>query len=85
MLDILGTIAGNILSLPGILGLALGMTTRNPALGAALGGVVGITQTLIFAGFSIGHVDLVDLLIAVVVGLAAGAVGCAIRIKGTTV
>ena len=29
MLNLLGTIAGNILSLPGILGLALGMTTRN--------------------------------------------------------
>ena len=46
MLDLLGTIGGNILSLPGILGLALGMMTRNISLGAGLGGVVGIVETV---------------------------------------
>ena len=39
MLNILGTLAGNILGLPGILGLALGMMTRNFAVAAVLGGI----------------------------------------------
>lgn len=44
MLDLLGTIGGNALSLPGILGLALGMMTRNWRLAAILGGVVGVVE-----------------------------------------
>ncbi|PSL18267.1 hypothetical protein [Shimia abyssi] len=85
MLDLLGTIGGNVLSLPGILGLALGMMTRNVFLGAALGGAVGIFETLVFAGFQMADVDMIEAFIAVVVGLMAGTVGTAIRIKGTTV
>ena len=85
MLEILGTIGGNILSLPGILGLALGMTTRNWMLGASLGGAVGVVETLIFAGFSFGQVETLELVIAVFVGMAAGAVGSGIRVKGATV
>ncbi|MBE1282651.1 MAG: hypothetical protein GJ676_05005 [Rhodobacteraceae bacterium] len=85
MLNLLGTIAGNILSLPGILGLALGMTTRNVFLGSAMGGVVGVFETMIFAKFQMANVEMLELLIAVAVGLMAGALGSAIRIKGTTV
>ena len=85
MLDLLGTIGGNVLSLPGILGLALGMMTRNMFLGAALGGIVGIVETLVFAGFQLAHIDMLELIIAVLVGLAAGALGSAIRVKGASV
>lgn len=85
MLDILGIIAGNILSLPGILGLALGMMTRNLPLAAAMGGIVGIAETFIFAKFSLANIEMPELIIAILVGFAAGAVGCLIRIKGTTV
>lgn len=85
MLDILGTIAGNALSLPGILGLALGMTTRNPWLGAALGALVGVLETLVFAGFALAGVEATELVVGVLVGVIAGALGSAIRRKGATV
>ena len=85
MLNFLGTIAGNILSLPGILGLAVGMMTRNIALAAVFGGLVGVVETLLFAGFSFANVEILEFVVAVLVGVAAGIVGCAIRIKGTTV
>ncbi len=83
MLEILGTIGGNILSLPGILGLALGMMTRNPVLGAMLGGLVGIFETMIFAHWQFANVESLELLIAIVVGVCAGALGSAIRLKGS--
>ncbi len=85
MLDILGTIGGNILSLPGILGLALGMMTRRLWLGAVMGGLVGVMETLIFAHWQFANVEMLELMIAVVVGLCAGSLGTAIRLKGTTV
>ncbi|WP_435230512.1 hypothetical protein ACMAZE_00195 [Pseudopelagicola sp. nBUS_20] len=85
MLELLGTIAGNVLSLPGILGLALGMTTRNVFLAAGLGGLVGVVETMIFASFQMTNVDMMELSISVAVGILAGALGSAIRIKGTTV
>ena len=85
MLEILGTIAGNILSLPGILGLALGMMTRTLWLGVAMGGVVGILETLIFAKFQLAKIETLDLTIAILVGLMAGALGCIIRRKGASV
>ena len=85
MLNLLGTIAGNILSLPGILGLALGMTTRNPVLASIMGALVGLAETMIFADFAMSNVEMLELVISVGVGLLAGALGCAIRIKGTTV
>lgn len=84
MLEILGTIGGNILSLPGILGLALGMTTRKLWLGAALGGLVGVLETLVFAGFRFSQVETLELLIAILVGVCAGSLGTGIRRKGTT-
>ncbi|NDR58395.1 hypothetical protein [Aliiruegeria sabulilitoris] len=85
MLDILGTIAGNILSLPGILGLALGMMTRNLLVAAILGGVVGVAETYIFSGFDFARVEPLDLAIAIGVGVIAGCVGRAIRVRGATV
>jgi len=85
MLNLLGTIAGNVLSLPGILGLALGMTTRNLLLASIMGAVVGFAESLIFAGFDMSNVEMLELVISIGVGLLAGALGCAIRIKGTTV
>jgi len=85
MLDILGTIGGNILSLPGILGLALGMMTRRLWLGAAMGGVVGVIETLIFAHWNFAQVEMLELMIAIVVGVCAGSIGTMIRLKGATV
>ena len=85
MLDILGTIAGNILSLPGILGLALGMMTRNLLVAAILGGIVGVAETYIFAGFDFARIEPLELTIAICVGVVAGCVGRAIRVKGATV
>ncbi|WP_150523525.1 hypothetical protein [Roseibium sediminis] len=83
-LDLLGTIGGNILSFPGILGLALGMMTRNWMLAAVMGAVVGIMKSLIFAGFHFSSVDMIDLGVAIVIGVLAASVGCAIRHKGAT-
>ncbi|WP_170401859.1 hypothetical protein [Ruegeria arenilitoris] len=84
MLELLGTIGANIISLPGILGLALGMMTRRVWLGALMGGLVGVIETLLFAHWSFANVETIEILIAVVVGLCAGSLGSAIRIKGTT-
>ncbi|WP_050603711.1 hypothetical protein [Ruegeria sp. 6PALISEP08] len=84
MLEVLGTIGGTILSLPGILGLALGMMTRKLWLGAVLGGAVGVFETLVFAGFQFAQVEALELIIAVVVGVCAGSLGTAIRLKGAT-
>lgn len=85
ILDLLGTIGGNIFSLPGILGLAFGMMTRNWILAAAMGGVVGVVETFLFAGFNMAEVHMFDLTIAVLVGILAGSLGCVIRHKGATV
>ncbi len=85
MLDLLGTIGGNVLGLPGILGLALGMMTRKLWLGALMGGVVGVLETLIFAGWQFAHVETLELIVAIIVGLCAGTVGTAVRLKGATV
>lgn len=85
MLEILGTIGGNILSLPGILGLALGMLTRNFLFAGIMGGLVGIGETLIFAKMSFANIEPIELIVAIIVGIAAGCLGSAIRRKGTTV
>ena len=84
MLEILGTVGGNVLSLPGILGLALGMMTRNILLATMLGGLVGIAETFVFASFQLAEIEALELVIAILVGISAGAVGCLIRIKGAT-
>ncbi|MEM1050258.1 MAG: hypothetical protein AAGL24_29170 [Pseudomonadota bacterium] len=85
MLDILGAIGGNILSLPGILGLALGMMTRNLMLASILGALVGVAETIIFAGFDFAAIDPLEFGIAVAVGIVAGSLGCGLRRKGATV
>jgi len=85
MLELLGTIGANIISLPGILGLALGMMTRRLWLGAVMGGVVGVLETVIFAHWNFANVHTVELLIAVIIGVCAGTLGSVIRIKGATV
>ncbi|WP_282151973.1 hypothetical protein [Ruegeria atlantica] len=85
MLEILGTIGANVISLPGILGLALGMMTRRIWLGALMGGIVGVLATFVFAHGSFATVDTFELLVAIGIGLCAGSVGSAIRIKGATV
>ncbi|MFA3916158.1 hypothetical protein [Ruegeria hyattellae] len=85
MLELLGTIGGNALGLPGILGLALGMMTRRLWLGAAMGALVGVIETLLFAGWQFAHVEMLELMIAIVVGVCAGSLGCVIRRIGATV
>lgn len=85
MLDILGAIGGNILSLPGILGLAVGMMTRNLVIASSLGAVIGVAETIIFAGFDFAAIEPLELGIAVAVGIVAGSLGCGLRRKGATV
>ena len=85
MLELLGTIGGNALSLPGILGVAAGMMTRNWILAAILGAGIGVAETFIFAGFDMAKVEILELTVAIIVGAVAASVGCAIRHKGATV
>ena len=85
MLELLGTIAGNVLSLPGILGLALGMMTRNIAVGAVLGGLVGVFEALVFSGFSFAGVGGLEITISILVGIVFGSLGTLIRRGGATV
>ena len=85
MLDLIGTIGGNALNLTGILGLALGLMTRNWIVAAVLGALVGLAETMVFAGFDFAKVEAMETTIAILVGALAGLVGCAIRRKGTTV
>ena len=85
MLELLGTIMGNVLSLPGILGLAFGLMTRNIALGAGLGALVGLAEAFTFAGFSISGLEGLETAISVIVGGIFGSLGTAIRRKGATV
>lgn len=85
ILDFLGTVGGNILSLPGIVGLGLGMMTRNWALAAILGVLIGIVETLLFNDFNLAETNAYDAAIAIVIGVMASLVGCAIRHKGASV
>ena len=85
MLEFLGTIGGNILSLPGVLGLALGMMTRNILLAACLGGLVGLAEAMLFAKMSFGNLDAMELMLSIGVGVLAGCLGSVIRRKGATV
>ncbi|MYB35597.1 MAG: hypothetical protein F4X92_10900 [Gammaproteobacteria bacterium] len=85
MLEILGTLASNALSLPGILGLGIGMMTRQPYLAGSLGGLVGMVEAMIFSGFSLAQAGALELTFSVLVGIVAGVIGCMIRRKGATV
>ncbi|SDI85422.1 MULTISPECIES: hypothetical protein [Roseobacteraceae] len=84
LLDLLGTIGGSILGLPGILGVALGMTTRNWIIAMILGGVIGVLTPIILGGHHSAHVPITTLeySVSTVIGIIAGLVGCAIRRKG---
>ncbi|MGR3792981.1 hypothetical protein [Vannielia sp. SX4] len=87
LLDLLGTIGGSILGLPGILGTAFGMMTRNWFVAAGLGGITGLLSPLVLGGSHSTHVPitLTEYAVSITVGLIAGLVGCAIRHKGATV
>lgn len=85
MLEVLGTIAGNVLSLPGVLGLSLGMLTRRLYLAALMGGIVGMVEVWIFAEFELAGVSGIEFSLSVLVGVIAGTIGCSIRRKGATV
>ncbi len=87
ILDFLGTIGGSILGLPGILGVALGMTTRNWILAACMGGLVGLLSPMVLGGSHSTHVavSVPEYVISIVIGVMAGLVGSAIRHKGATV
>jgi hypothetical protein len=85
MLNLLGTIGGNVLSFPGIFGLGLGMTTRSWPLACALGGLMGVFEAAFFVGFNLAGITMFDLAIAIAVGVLAGSLGCAIRHKGATI
>ena len=84
-LDFLGTVGGNILSLPGIVGLALGMATRNWIVAVVLGAGIGVVEILLFGGMRPTHATLPEYAIAMAVGISAALIGCAIRHKGATV
>ncbi len=87
LLDFLGTIGGAILNLPGILGLALGMTTRNWALAAGMGAAVGLVTPLLLGGAhsTFVAVTVTEFSVSVGIGILAGLAGCAIRHKGASV
>ncbi|MCB1341971.1 MAG: hypothetical protein KDK24_13090 [Pseudooceanicola sp.] len=87
MLDLLGTIGGSILGLPGILGMALGMATRNWALAAGLGAAIGLLTPILLGGSHSTHVPIttIEYVVSVLIGTIAGLVGCAVRRKGATV
>lgn len=85
MLEFVGTIAGNVLSLPGVLGFGMGLLTRRLGLAAVLGGLVGVFEAMIFAGLDISHLGTLEFVMSVLVGVIAGTLGCAVRRKGATV
>ncbi|WP_424928346.1 hypothetical protein [Amaricoccus tamworthensis] len=86
-LDLLGTIGGAILGLPGILGVALGMTTRRWPIAAGMGGLVGLLAPFLLGGSHSTHVPITmtEYGISLLIGVLAGLTGCAIRHKGATV
>lgn len=86
-LDLLGTIGASVLGLPGILGVALGMMTRNWILAAVMGGVVGVLAPVLLGGSHSTHVAIstLEYVVGVMVGIVAGLGGSAIRHKGATV
>ena len=86
-LDLLGTIGASVLGLPGILGMALGMMTRNWMLAAAMGGVTGLLAPFLLGGSHSTHVSvsMQEYVVAITVGMLAALVGCAVRHKGATI
>lgn len=86
-LDLLGTIGGAILGLPGILGVTLGMTTRNWIIAMILGGGIGVLTPVILGEHHSAQVPITALeySVSTLIGLLAGLMGCAIRRIGAKV
>ncbi|WP_370285120.1 hypothetical protein [Pseudooceanicola nanhaiensis] len=86
-LDLLGTIGAAIIGLPGILGLATGMITRNWIIAAAGGGLIGLISPMLVGGAHSTYVPVTvtEYVVSIIVGLLAGLTGCAVRRKGATV
>ncbi|GHF74141.1 hypothetical protein [Seohaeicola zhoushanensis] len=86
-LDLLGTIGGSILGLPGIFGVAFGMMTRNWLLGGSIGGLIGLLSAWLMGGSHSTYVPLTvtEYVVAITVGILAGLTGSAIRRRGATV
>lgn len=82
MLNFVGTLGAKALSFPGILGLLAGMTTRSFALAALMGAVIGVLESVLFAGWDVSVVEPLEISVGVAVGVLAGLLGCAIRRKG---
>ncbi len=82
MLEIFGSIAGNAVSLPGILGLGMGMLTRKVVLAVIVGGLIGFAEAMIFVQFTFANIHGLELVISVLVGMIAGSIGAAIHRKG---
>ncbi|SDD56792.1 hypothetical protein [Ruegeria marina] len=87
LLDLVGTIGASVLGLPGILGLALGMTTRNWILAAVMGGIVGLIAPILLGGSHSMNVTVpvAEYVIGMLVGICAGFAGSAVRHKGAKV
>ena len=80
-------IGGAILGLPGILGVTLGMTTRNWIIAMILGGGIGVLTPVILGGHHSAQVPITALeySVSTLIGPLAGLMGCAIRRIGAKV
>lgn len=87
VLDLVGTIGGAVLGLPGLVGIALGMMTRKPLVALVLGAAVGFLAPILLGGSHSTHVPVTmfEMAISVVIGVLAAQVGCVIRRRGATV
>jgi hypothetical protein len=87
VLDLVGTIGGAVLGLPGLVGIALGMMTRRPLLALVLGAAVGFLAPVLLGGSHSTDVPVttLEMAISVVIGVLAAQVGCVIRRRGATV
>lgn len=86
-LDLLGTIGGSILGLPGIFGFTFGLMTRNWLLAAGAGAVIGVLGPMLLGGSHSTHVPITTLeySVGLIIGALAALTGCAIRRKGAIV
>ena len=87
VLDLVGTIGGAVLGLPGLVGVALGMMTRKPLVALVLGAAVGFVAPVLGGGSHSTDVPIttLEMAISVVIGVLAAQVGCVIRRRGATV
>ncbi|PRY86145.1 hypothetical protein [Donghicola tyrosinivorans] len=87
VLDLVGTIGGAVLGLPGLVGIAFGMMTRKPLVALVLGAAVGVLAPVLLGGSHSTDVPIttLEMAISVVIGVLAAQVGCVIRRRGATV